>query len=92
MPNKPIAFDIDFDSGSLDIAKTRVEGDTVLLAGRDNYNTGSRLRHDERNIYQYHKTNYGCKLCDGRMPRCCYKIKRMGCQHIQCRQDNCNKW
>ena len=41
MPNKPITFDIDFDSGSLDIARTKVEGDTVLLAGRDNYNTGS---------------------------------------------------
>lgn len=37
----PITLDADFDSGSLDTAKCSVEGDTVLLAGRDNFNTGS---------------------------------------------------
>lgn len=30
----------DFDSGSLDLAETRIEGERVVLAGRDNYNSG----------------------------------------------------
>ncbi len=34
---EPIAFDADFDHGSLDVAATRVEGDTVHLVGRTNY-------------------------------------------------------
>lgn len=34
-------LDADFDSGSLDVAHSRVEGDTVHLAGRDNFNTGN---------------------------------------------------
>lgn len=35
-----IAFDQDFDSGSLLLSGTRIEGDTVYLEGRDNYNPG----------------------------------------------------
>ncbi len=40
MPDQPILLDADFDSGSLDVARSSVKGDTVLLAGRDNFNTG----------------------------------------------------
>jgi Zinc carboxypeptidase len=40
MPDRPITLDGDFDSGSLDPAGSRVEGDTIYLAGRDNFNTG----------------------------------------------------
>ena len=40
MPNRPIVLDADFDSGSLDVAGSTVDGDTVHLAGRDNFNTG----------------------------------------------------
>ena len=36
-----ITLDADFDSGSLVVSKCSIEGDTVLLAGRDNFNTGS---------------------------------------------------
>lgn len=36
-----ITLDADFDSGSLDTANSSVQGDTVLLSGRDNFNTGS---------------------------------------------------
>jgi len=35
-----IVIDQDFDGGSLLLAETRVEGDTVHLEGRDNYNPG----------------------------------------------------
>lgn len=35
-----VEFDMDFDSGSLDVANTSITGDTVTLAGRDNYNPG----------------------------------------------------
>ncbi len=41
MSVNPITLDADFDSGSLDIANSSLQGDTVLLAGRDNFNTGS---------------------------------------------------
>ncbi len=41
MTDRPITLDADFDSGSLDVANCRVDGDTIHLAGRDNYNTGS---------------------------------------------------
>ena len=37
---KDIAFGIDFDSASLDIDRTRVEGDHVVLAGLENHNPG----------------------------------------------------
>jgi len=40
MPDTPITLDADFDSGSLDTAHCSVEGDTIHLAGRDNFNTG----------------------------------------------------
>ena len=36
-----ITLDADFDHGSLDEANSSVVGNTVLLAGRDNYNTGT---------------------------------------------------
>ena len=41
-----ITFDIDFDSGSLDIANTTVSssGNTINLVGRDNYYGGGRWR------------------------------------------------
>jgi hypothetical protein len=40
MTKQPIILDGDFDSGSLDVANSRVQDDTVHLAGRDNFNTG----------------------------------------------------
>ncbi len=40
MPVKPLTLDADFDSGSLDTANSSVQGDTVFLSGRDNFNTG----------------------------------------------------
>ncbi len=40
MSNRPIVLDADFDSGSLDMTKSSVKGDTVLLAGRDGFNIG----------------------------------------------------
>lgn len=36
-----ITLDADFDHGSLDEANSSIVGNTVLLAGRDNYNTGA---------------------------------------------------
>ena len=41
MPEQPIVLDADFDSGSLDLSNSRIEGDTIHIAGRDNFNTGS---------------------------------------------------
>ena len=40
MTDRPIVLDADFDSGSLDVERSSVRGDTVHLAGRDNFNTG----------------------------------------------------
>ncbi|MFW6058302.1 MAG: M14-type cytosolic carboxypeptidase, partial [Persicimonas sp.] len=36
-----VELDMNFDSGSIDLANTTIDGDTVALAGRDNYNSGS---------------------------------------------------
>jgi len=40
MPHRSILLNADFDSGSLDPARSSIEGDVVHLAGRDNFNTG----------------------------------------------------
>jgi Zinc carboxypeptidase/Cytosolic carboxypeptidase N-terminal domain len=40
MTDRPIVLDADFDSGSLNTAASSVDGDTVHLVGRDNFNTG----------------------------------------------------
>ena len=41
MSDAKLILDCDFDSGSLDVKRCSVDGDTVKLAGRDNHNTGS---------------------------------------------------
>lgn len=40
MDRKDITFDIDFDSGSLDISRTHIDGDHVALVGLENHNPG----------------------------------------------------
>ncbi len=40
MSQSGIILNADFDSGSLDVAKSSVQGDTVHLAGRENFNPG----------------------------------------------------
>lgn len=39
-PSDVLSLDMNFDSGSLDLANTVIDGDTVRLAGRDVYNPG----------------------------------------------------